>query len=25
LVYRHWIDRGLDGVHEIFSGDIATG
>jgi hypothetical protein len=25
LVYHHWVDRGLDGVHEIFSGDIATG
>ena len=24
LEYRHWQDRGTDGVHEYFSGDIAT-
>jgi hypothetical protein len=24
LKYRHWEDRGTDGVHEYFSGDIAT-
>jgi hypothetical protein len=24
LLYHHWVDRGLDGVHEIFIGDIAT-
>jgi len=24
LKYHHWADRGLDGVHEIFIGDIAT-
>jgi hypothetical protein len=24
LVYHHWVDRGLDGVHEIFIGDIAN-
>ncbi|HEX6491734.1 MAG TPA: hypothetical protein VF002_10250 [Gaiellaceae bacterium] len=25
LRYHHWVDRGTDGVHEIFGGDIATG
>jgi hypothetical protein len=24
LRYHHWVDRGTDGVHEIFIGDIAT-
>jgi hypothetical protein len=24
LKYHHWVDRGIDGVHEIFIGDIAT-
>ncbi len=24
LLYHHWVDRGLDGVHEIFIGDIAN-
>lgn len=24
LKYHHWVDRGTDGVHEIFIGDIAT-
>src|SRR5919201_2109038 len=24
LRYRHWIDRGLEGVHEVFIGDIAS-
>jgi hypothetical protein len=24
LLYHHWVDRGLDGVHEILIGDIAT-
>ncbi len=24
LLYHHWVDRGTDGVHEIFVGDIAT-
>jgi hypothetical protein len=24
LVVHHWVDRGLDGVHEIFIGDIAN-
>ena len=24
LKNHHWVDRGLDGVHEIFIGDIAT-
>ncbi|MDX6484844.1 MAG: hypothetical protein QOK13_2332 [Gaiellaceae bacterium] len=24
LLYHHWVDRGTDGVHEIFIGDIAT-
>jgi hypothetical protein len=24
LKYHHWVDRGLDGVHEIFIGDIAN-
>jgi type 1 fimbria pilin len=24
LLYHHWVDRGLDGVHEIFIGDIAS-
>ena len=24
LKYHHWVDRGLDGVTEIFIGDIAT-
>src|SRR5918911_1270422 len=22
LRYHHWVDRGIDGVHEIFIGDI---
>jgi hypothetical protein len=24
LKYHHWVDRGTDGVHEIFIGDIAN-
>jgi hypothetical protein len=24
LKFHHWVDRGLDGVHEIFIGDIAN-
>jgi hypothetical protein len=24
LRYHHWVDRGTDGVHEIFIGDIAS-
>jgi hypothetical protein len=24
LLYHHWVDRGLDGVHEIFIGDMAN-
>jgi hypothetical protein len=24
LLYHHWVDRGLDGVHEVFIGDIAS-
>ena len=24
LLYHHWVDRGLDGVHEILIGDIAN-
>ena len=24
LRYHHWVDRGIDGVHEIFIGDIAN-
>ena len=24
LKYHHWVDRGTDGVHEIFRGDIAN-
>jgi hypothetical protein len=25
LLYHHWVDEGLDGVSEVFRGDIASG